>query len=368
MNYDIERVSKKLIESLDKLFTELDIPFTNNVNHFSFACPIHSGDNPNGSSIMKRGVGNWQCFTEHCHTKYGTSNGGSLIQFIQAVLSTRYNREYSFGAALEWAAKFVGENTSAFVTPTAEESTRTNFIQLCKYINRKKTSLPVFTPRELVRGFLQIPSIYYIKRGYTEQVLHKFDIGYCFNTKKPFYDRIVTPFYDELGEFMIGCSGRNKHEQCAKCRMYHQAEVRCPLDKEEKLRATKWKHSTNFAADSYLYNYWNANKVVLRSRTVILVEGSGDVWRLEEAGIYNSLGLLGAKLSTNQQIILEQSGAINILIATDNDDAGDKAAASIARQCANLFNIKRISFPTKDPGSLSVEQVKRIFVPVLEKL
>jgi DNA primase len=167
---------------------------------------------------------------------------------------------------------------------------------------------------------------------------------------------------------MIGCSGRNKYEQCAKCRMFHHPEVRCPLDKDEKLRATKWKHSTNFAADSYLYNYWNAKKVILRDRTVILAEGSGDVWRLEEAGIYNSLGLLGAKLSTNQQIILEQSGAINLLIATDNDDAGDKAAASITKNCQHLFNVKRILFPTKDPGSLSVEQVKRIFVPILEKI
>jgi 5S rRNA maturation endonuclease (ribonuclease M5) len=368
MNYNIETVSKKLIDSLDKLFTELDIPFTNNVNHFSFACPIHAGDNPNGSSIMKRGVGNWQCFTEQCHTKYGTSNGASLIQFIQAILTVRYNREYSFGAALEWAAQFVGEGTSAYIQPTEEDNTRTHFIQLCKYINRKKTTPPLFTPRELVRSFLKIPAEYYLKRGYTERILHKFDIGYCFNTKKPFYDRVVTPFYDELGEFMIGCSGRNKYEQCPKCRMYHQAEVRCPLEKDEKLRSTKWKHSTNFAADSYLYNYWNANKVVLRSRTVVLVEGSGDVWRLEEAGIHNSLGLLGAKLSTNQQIILEQSGAINLLIATDNDDAGEKASISITKNCQHLFNIKRISFPTKDPGSLSIEQVKRIFIPILEKI
>ena len=167
---------------------------------------------------------------------------------------------------------------------------------------------------------------------------------------------------------MIGASGRNKNEQCDKCNLYHDANVRCPITKEEKLRATKWKHSGGFAADSYLYNYWNAKSHIANSHTAILVEGTGDVWRFEEAGIHVCLGLLGARLSPNQQIILEESGAINLIIATDNDEAGRKAAQSILTNCKGIFNIKIVEYPGKDPGGLTIEQKKQIFIPILERI
>lgn len=368
--YNIVSISEKLLDKIEELFDHFGIIIRDNYdNRIMFPCPIHSGDNPTGSSIMKVGIGNWMCFTHQCHEDYGNSNGASIIQFVQALLKQSNGKEYSFGEAMEWAAKFVGEDRLLSVLPPSyEDNTRTQFIHLCKYLNRKKTPIPVFVPRKSIRSFLKIPAEYYLKRGYTAKILHKFDIGYCFNTNKSFYDRVITPFYDDLGEYMVGCSGRNKFEQCANCLLFHQEGIRCPLTKEERLRATKWKHSTNFAVDSYLYNYWNAKSHILKSNTVILVEGSGDVWRLEEAGVYNSVGLLGAKLLTNQQIILEESGAINLIIATDNDTAGNKAAESITKNCRNLFNIKRIVYPSKDPGSLTIEQVKQIFIPVLERI
>ena len=358
--YNIENISLKLIERITDVLDEFDLDYQEYEKRISLSCPIHGGDNPEGMSIMKSGIGNWKCFTEHCHEKYGNSSGASIIQLIQALLNK------TFFEALEWSAKFVGENKEN--AQTEEDSVNTHFIQLCKYINRKKRSIPTFTPRELVKTFLQIPAEYYIKRGYGEEVLNKFDVGYCFNQQKPFFDRIITPFYDDDGKYMIGCSGRNKHERCPNCNMFHQPNTRCPITKQEKLRSTKWKHSTNFEADSYLYNYWNAKQHILDTYTVILVEGSGDVWRLEEAGIYNSLALLGDSLSKNQQIILEESGAINILLATDNDKAGQSAAHSIMNSCSNLFNIHKIDYPTKDPGSLSIEQIKKIFIPILERI
>lgn len=367
--YNLESISEKLIEDIVRLFDELEIAdYTDYSNRIMFPCPIHGGESSTNSSVMKRGIGNWRCFSEQCHERYGSITGASILQFVQAMLSNLQGKELTFYEALTWAAKFVGESAEEDTT-TPEDVVRTQFIQLCKYINRQRTNhTPVFTPREMVRQFLQIPADYYIQRGYSEYVLDKFDIGYCYNTNKSFFDRVVTPFYDDGGAYMIGCSGRNKYEQCSICKLYHDASVRCPITKEEKLKATKWKHSGGFAADSYLYNYWNARKHILNSHTVILVEGPGDVWRLEEAGVYGSLGLLGARLSPQQQIILEESGAINIVIATDNDEAGNKAANHIITTCSGLFNIKRIEYPGKDPGSLSIEQTKQIFLPILERI
>lgn len=363
--YDLELISESMIESIVELFDYFDLEYTDSPRTISFPCPIHGSDSEFSSSILKRDVGNWKCYSAQCHEQYGTSNGASIIQFTQALLSTQYNKDYSFPEALEWCARFVGIEASE-ATPDSQE--RLEFIKLCKYINRKKQETPTFTPRELVRNFLAIPSAYYIKRGYTPEILEKFDVGYCNNEKKPFYDRVVTPFYDDSGRYMVGCSGRSRYERCDQCNLYHSPDVRCPLTKEERLKCMKWKHTSLFKADEYLYNYWNAQEFIKQTGTVILVEGPGDVWRLEEAGIYNSLALLKAALSPGQRMALEASGAINLIVATDMDDAGNKGARTIIEQCKHLFNTIRLTFEANDPGSLTIEQAKEGFMPVLEKL
>jgi DNA primase len=363
--YDLESVSELMIESITELLDYFDIDYIDSQQTISFPCPIHGGDNPTGSSILKRDIGNWKCYTAQCHEQYGTSNGASVIQFVQALLTITYNKPYTFPQAIEWCANFVGINLQDTQT---NDHDRIDFIKLCKYINKKKQEPPTFVPRENVRKFLSIPSVYYIKRGYSRKILEKFDIGYCHNEKKPFFDRIVTPFYDDCGKYMVGCSGRSRYERCTQCRLFHSLEVRCPITKDEKLKCVKWKNSTLFNSSGYLYNYWNAKGHIIKTGTVILVEGPGDVWRLEEAGIYNSVALLKASLSNDQRLGLEMSGAINIIIATDMDEAGSSGARSIIEQCKHLFNVIRVDYETHDPGSLTIEQVRKTFMPILEKL
>lgn len=354
-----------MIESIVELFEYFDLPYTDGLRTISFPCPVHGGEREFGSSILKRDVGNWKCYTAQCHEQYGTSGGASIIQFTQALLTTQYNKTYTFPEALAWCAKFVGEDAAE---QSADDHERIEFIKLCKYINRKKQEAPNFTPREFVRKFLAIPSAYYIKRGYSEAILEKFDVGYCHNEKKPFYDRVVTPFYDDSGRYMVGCSGRSRYEQCSQCNLYHVPGVRCPINKQERLKCYKWKHASLFNADDYLYNYWNAQEHIAQTGTAIVVEGPGDVWRLEEAGIYNSMALLKASLSPGQRMVLESSGAINLVVATDMDEAGNKGARSIVEQCKHLFNTIRIAYEAPDPGSLPIEQTKETFIPILEKL
>ena len=363
--YDLELISELLIESITDLLDHFNVDYIDSPNTISFKCPIHNGDNKFGSSILKRDIGNWKCYTAQCHEQYGTSNGASIIQFTQALLSVTYNKEYSFPEAIEWCANFVGESETE---QSPDSHDRLEFIKLCKYVNKKKKEAPTFTPRENVHKFLAIPSAYYIKRGYTAEILTKFDIGYCNNEKKPFYDRVVTPFYDDSGRYMVGCSGRSRFERCDQCNLFHDSNVRCPITKEEKMKCMKWKHTSLFKADEYLYNYWNAKDFIKQTGTIVLVEGPGDVWRLEEAGIFNSVALLKTSLSTGQRLILESSGTVNIVIATDMDDPGNHGANSIINQCKHLFNTVRIQYDAHDPGCLTVKQVKETFLPIMEKL
>ena len=107
--------------------------------------------------------------------------------------------------------------------------------------------------------------------------------------------RAVVPVYDNNRQYMIGCTGRATTDKCEKCNHYHLGNE-CP-DKESLYLHCKWRHNYGFKTQNYLYNYWFAQEHIKESRSVILVESPGNVWRLEEAGC----GLLLA-LDTVQRI------------------------------------------------------------------
>lgn len=157
--------------------------------------------------------------------------------------------------------------------------------------------------------------------------------------------RVVVPVYDNDGKFMVGCSGR-------------------VIDNIE----PKWKHSHNFSTANFLYNFWRAKNSIKKTRTAILVEGPGDVWRLEEAGFDNSLALFGCQLHDPQQVMLEKSGAMNLVVLLDNDEAGTLGEKNIKKTLSRSYNLFFPNFFAKDVGELSTEQVKEILDPIINKL
>ena len=66
----------------------------------------------------------------------------------------------------------------------------------------------------------------------------------------------------------------------------------------------------------------------------------------------------GSSLSDAQLRILETSGALNVVIITDSDQAGEKARKSITKKCSRMFNIIDVRVPSKDVGDLSVSKNK----------
>ena len=99
---------------------------------------------------------------------------------------------------------------------------------------------------------------------------------------------------------------------------------------------------------------------------MILVEGQGDVWRLWESGIKNVVGIFGCTLTDAQARILETSGAMNIILLTDSDEAGQKGRKSIRKKCERAFNIIEVELPTKDVGELSVKEIEEIIKPKIK--
>ena len=219
--------------------------------------------------------------------------------------------------------------------------------------------------RNLIQQSLSIPASYFIERGYSEDILIKYDIGLCLNPKKEMYNRAVAPIYDNEHKYMIGCTGRSIFDKCDQCEKYH-ATGTCPTDNLWKF--SKWKHSSGFRADSILYNMWFAKEFIGKSYTAIIVEGPGNVWKLEEAGFHNSVAIFGSSLSDRQKINLDSSGAMSILILTDNDEAGHKAAEQIKSKCQNTYRVFRPTFTKSDIGEMNKEDIDKEIKPILSKL
>jgi DNA primase len=103
-----------------------------------------------------------------------------------------------------------------------------------------------------------------------------------------------------------------------------------------------------------LFNIQNAK---LHS-DVIIVEGSVDAMKVHEAGFPNVVASLGAQVSP-QQVSMLKKYFDRIIIFSDNDDAGEAMKGAIINSCCGkeLYAAK-ISDGLKDPGEMSVKQIK----------
>jgi 5S rRNA maturation endonuclease (ribonuclease M5) len=364
----LNALSQLVCYRLDDLFEKLDIDLRRSGKMYIGCCPVHCGDNYSALNLYPEGhkaPGIWRCNTRHCESIFEKT----IIGFVRGVLSQRYfnwtwdhpkENMASFDKVLNWLCKFVEKDWNAIEIDerTVELNQFANQIQTFKKLAAKTTG----TPRSVVRKHLQIPAPYYLERGYRAETLDYFDVGLCTTAGKEMCGRAVAPFYDDSGKFMVGCTARSIHNQCDACLLYHSPESQCP-DKSNSKRFSKWRHSGN--TGSALYNWWNARQHIKDSSCAVLVEGPGDVWRLHEAGVQNVIGMFGAILTDEQQIILERSGAMKLYIVRDNDPTGEIAEEKLREQLCRSYRLRFIVPSTKDVGEMDIEQIKEEILPCL---
>ena len=324
-----------LRDFIPEVLERLDIEYVEYSNRFSFSCPIHGGDNLEGCSIFLDGddiVGNWKCWTAGCDEDYARN----IFGFIRGCLTTKKGSEATLSETYEFCQciALAEEREEKDINPTKEVKL------LDVFLKQSVATIPTIS-REQVRSKIQIPSQYYIDRGYSEEVLDLFDVGTCLDKTRQMYNRAVVPIYD-LNDCYTGCVGR------------------CIYDNMK----PKWLHSKGFKKE-HLYGLNIAKDHITRDRTVFLLEGQGDVWRMHEAGYSNSVSIFGAAITDEQLILLEEIGVMNVIILTDYDDAGNKAANQIIKKCGRRFNYLRPTLDAKDVGDLSVEQLQEQLEAIL---
>jgi len=332
----INNLQYMLIEQIDGLISELGIKLDRRGRYLVGACPIHKGDNTSALNLYLDGdkiPGYWQCYTRHCERRHSPT----ILGFIRGV------KGLDFYSTIKFAVNFLQLNSIEelnedrdFTCPVAIET---------KKIEREFSI-------DIVKR-LDIPSPYFINRGFSKDLLKIHHVGECKTKNNPMSNRVVVPIYKLNRSKIIGFSGRSIFEKCSKCRSYHNPLGSCH-------QTAKWFH-LHFWPSHTLYNLWFAKKQIWQTKKVILVEGPGDVWKLQQAGIYNCVGLFGMYLKDPQQILLEQLGIKECYVALDNTDEAQECAKDIADKLKFICRTNIVRTEAEDIGSTDETKLKGMF-------
>lgn len=347
----IKILSDLVCDDIERLLVSLDITDYRMLDNMIIcSCPIHGGDNQSAFNLYHTGDsyrGNWKCRSHKCEEVFKPS----VIGFIRGCLSrSKYNWEkpgdftVTFKEALDFASKFCNKDLRS-IKLSSKEKEKTNFVNTVKYINNDTDN--VLLDKQITRATivknLNIPSSYFISRNFNKEILVKYDVGDCKIAGKEMYDRAVVPIYDNDHQYMLGCTGRTLGDSYP-----------------------KWKHSKGFKAENTLYNFWYAKEHIKNTGIAILVESPGNVWKLEEHGIHNSLAIFGSSLADKQKMLLDISGAMTLVTIMDNDEAGKKAAEQIYNKCYRTYNIKNIKIENyNDIADMPYEEINK---QIIEKI
>ena len=188
---------------------------------------------------------------------------------------------------------------------------------------------------------------YFFKRGFTEQTVKDFLIGWDRQKK-----RITLPVFYQDG-ILAGIIGRAVYE----------------LDTEqyEDLYGEEPKY--------LIYEHFPIGDVLIGahmfsgSKTAILVEGSFDFLWMQQLGFPNTLSTIISNFTEKQRDILFSLGVEEVVLFYDNDAAGRKACVRAYELLKPFFKVYTVTYPVlldeegeeheiNDPMGLSKEQIQ----------
>lgn len=323
------------MEQIPKLLDRLHIDYTFSKNRYFFSCPVHGGDNPTGCTIFSDDNLCWKCWTGGCHEQYGSG----IFGFVRGALTKLSNKNVTYDQVTE----FIGSKYCKISIPVDEEVDpyRDTHRILNEFRKEPNRNYPFNIDRNWAIKNLSIPSLYFMGRCFTEEILIKFDVGDCIEGPEStnyMEGRAVTPVYNEFYQF-VGSGGRLIDEESS---------------------GPKWLYDSILEKGQHLYGLNLSKQYILDSGVAIVVEGQGNVWRLWEAGYPNCVALMGSSLTDSQLILLEKSGCTTMVIMTDIDNAGQTCCKKIQEICGRRFNYVVPTMIKNDPAEHIVSELQII--------
>lgn len=325
---DINAIKELANYHIHELFEILDITCKSKQDYLNGPCPVHNGDRKDAWSWhLDRGI--WKCFSRGCDQEFGADIFG-LVQGIN---------KCSFIQAKEFVKRHLNSDLSKVEVKKLRDSKSNR--EFVNQVKRSKDVKKIYNKSCLDK--LKYHN-YLESRGYSRNIVEKYNIGVSDCRNKYMSNRIIFPIQNIKGE-IIGFTGRTL------------------LDNWEDLGIPKWKHTKGYISGRNLFNIWFAQDSIRETGEAIIVEGPLDVLRLEEAGVHNSVALLGKELHKRHITLLISVSALKLKIALDADEAGRSGGKRAAKMAKSFFDVEIINLPEgSDAGDLSLDEAREVFL------
>ena len=311
-------------------------------------CPFHNEKTPSFNVSPAKGI--YKCF--------GCGKGGSAVNFIME------HEHLSFVESLRWLAK-------KYHIEVVEKEERPEDIQE-RNDHESQIIVSEFAQKYFAAQLWEteygraVGLSYFHERGFRDEILKKFGLGYCPDGKDPFTQSALKEGYKM--EFLEKTGLTIKRDDWIRDRFagrvmfpIHSISGRViafggrTLSQEKSIA----KYLNSPESDIYhksrvVYGIYLAKRMIIQEDKCYLVEGYTDVIAMHQAGIENVVASSGTSLTVDQ-IRLIRRFTKNITIIYDGDSAGIKASLrGIDLVLEEGINVKVLPLPEgEDPDSFS---------------
>jgi len=345
------------IEEVVSGFVQLKKRGANFIGH----CPFHDEKTPSFTVSASKGI--YKCF--------GCGKGGNSVSFVME------HEHYSYPEALKYLAeKYSIEVVEKELTP--EQNIRANDRDSLYVISSFANKF--FQQQLWGREEGKIVGLsYYKERGFTEETIKKFQLGYSPKQKDALSKEAIKSSFQQKYLEDSGLSiikNKSALDRFRERMMFpiHSFSGRVlgfggrTLQKNNKAKYVNSPESLIYLKSKILYGIYFAKQHISKQNNCFIVEGYTDVISLHQAGVENVVSSSGTSL-TSEQIKLINRFTKNITILFDGDAAGLKASfRSIDMILVEGMNVKVVLFPDgEDPDSFAQKCSQEELINYLEE-
>ena len=324
-------------------------------------CPFHDEKTP--SFVVSPTKGIYKCF--------GCQKGGNSINFIQEVQGVSYPE------ALRYAAdKYNIEIEEQALTPEQESrmSAKESQFIATKFANDYFQAILWNTEDGKAIGLS-----YFKERGFSEESIKKFELGYSPKKANSFGKAAIKAGYDTDVLVTSSLIGKNENGES-----YDKFKDRAifpihsytgkvigfggrAFNTDAKSKYLNSGETLIYDKSKVLYGLNLSKQAISKADKCFIVEGYTDVISMHQNGVENVVSASGTALGP-QQIQLINRSTKNVTLLFDGDKAGVKATLRSINLCLKAeMNVKIVSFPSgEDPDSLAKKLSTEKFHDFLE--
>jgi len=320
-------------------------------SNFLGLCPFHNEKTPSFTVSPSKEL--YKCF--------GCGRSGNAVSFVME------HEKYSYPEALRWLANKYGiEIEETFQSDEQRQQMQAaDSLYIINQFAQQFFSKVLFDTEE----GQEIGLAYFKERGFREEVIRKFQLGYSPEQRDAFTKEAIAKQYNPELLIKSGLvANRNEqlqdnyrgrvifpvHNHSGKV-LGFGARILKSNDKAPKYINTP--ENEIYIKSKILYGSYFARQSIDKADECLLVEGYTDVLSLHQAGIENVVASGGTSL-TPDQLRLIRKYTNNLTIIYDGDAAGVKAALrGLDLALEEGLNVKLVLIPDKDDPDSYVNKV-----------